>query len=168
MMSRVLQSETKDHSDNCPPLPERSGPDTPKGHLPSRCWAQGGGAGEERGRETDGGGTPLGLHRLRLLDPNAGGTGLIPGRRTKILRAAWCGRETGRGHKQEETRTETCNRARNVRTTESDRRGRVSSPEKPTLTQTPRPGRRRGPAGLGNSLKMQSPGLYSGPCSAPT
>ena len=109
MMSRVLQSETKHHSDNCPPLPERSGPDTPKGHLPNRCRAQGGGAGEERGRETDGGGTPLGLHRLRLLDPNAGGTGLTPGRRTKILHAAWCGKEKGRGHKQEEMRAETCN-----------------------------------------------------------
>ena len=59
MTSRVLQSKTKDHSANCPPLPEHSGPNTPKGHLFNRCWAQGGGAGGEGGRETEGGGTPV-------------------------------------------------------------------------------------------------------------
>lgn len=37
-----------------------------------------------------------GLPWLRLLDPNAGGMGLTPGRGTKILHAAWGGREKER------------------------------------------------------------------------
>ena len=36
-------------------------------------------------------GTSLAVQWLRLHTPNAGGTGLIPGWRTKIPHAAWCG-----------------------------------------------------------------------------
>ena len=47
-------------------------------------------------------GTPLVVQWLRLHTPNAGGTGLIPGRATKILHATW------RGQKKKKEKKETC------------------------------------------------------------
>ena len=49
-------------------------------------------------------GTSLAVQRLRLCTSTAEGTGLIPGRETKILKTVWCGQKKKKKYSYEYVR----------------------------------------------------------------